>query len=75
MGQGKNYELVATADSKGYSMLLQKEKTWKRFDDQVIPEYTPFANYQPLHLKNLRRGLKLFLQNHWPSYARQVRNV
>lgn len=72
--QGRKCELVATADSKGYSILLQREKVWKRFDDPKVVEYVPFANYQPHHLKNLKRGLKLFLQDHWPKYARHIQN-
>lgn len=67
---GKTFELVARTDKGGYSLKLQKEKTWVHFKSKVNEDYVPFANYKPLHLKNLRKGVKLFLIEHWPSFSK-----
>jgi hypothetical protein len=67
----KTYELVArTEKDGGYSMKLQREKYWMHFEAKHTPEYVVFENYKPHHLKNLKRGLKLFLESHWPGYIK-----
>lgn len=63
-------QLVATTDGFSYSILLRKEKVWKVFKAKKVEPYVPFKGYTPLHMKNLRRGCKLFLENHWPGFSR-----
>lgn len=71
--KGKSYELVAETNKGGYSLKLQREKIWRHFEANHTPEYVVFANYKPHHLKNLKRGCKLFLESHWPGYAKDPR--
>ncbi len=70
--QSRTYELVARTDGRVYSMKLPKEKTWRHISEKPIQAYTPFKNYTPHHLKNLRRGCKLFLRDHWPAFAKRL---
>ena len=63
-------QLVATSDGHSYSVLLRKEKEWRRTPGRKVAEYTPFPGYTPHHLKNLKRACKLFLEAHWPGYAK-----
>lgn len=67
----KKYELVAKTDGYVYSMKLPREKTWRHAVHKKAPEYVPFPKYQPLHLKNLRRAMKLMIGIHWPGFIRE----
>lgn len=68
-GRVRSYELVARSDGWTYSSKLRVEGTWRHIKAEKVPEYSPSKYYQPHHLKNLKRGCKLFLENHFPGYA------
>lgn len=69
----RTYELVARTNGSVYSMKLQREKTWRHIEERQVPDYVPFKNYTPHHLKDLKLGLKLFLKDHWPAFAKRLK--
>ncbi len=65
-------QLVAKSDGNSYSIFLRKEKKWRTIVDKKKEEYTPPSAYVPHHLKNLKKGLKLFLIETWPAFKRET---
>jgi hypothetical protein len=59
----RHYELVTLKMGKNRSEIATVQA--------AIP-YQPSEGYQPLHLKNLRRGCKLFLEEKFPGFRRNL---
>ena len=71
----RNAQKVATSDGYSYSVFLRKEKEWRTTPAKKVAEYTPFKGYTPHHQKNLKRACKLFLEAHWPGFAKPEFNA
>lgn len=65
----KSIELIARTDGTTYSIRDKyKDWLWTHKKEEVKQTYTPFKGYTPHHQKNLKRGIKLFLEERWPGY-------
>lgn len=68
MSEKPDYKLIASTDGESYSIFVRELGQWKHTKPKKDKPYTPFKGYVPLHMKNFRRGCKLLIQKHWPSY-------
>lgn len=67
--KGKTFDLVATTNGKSYSVKL-KTDDWQTNEGRSKARYRLPRNYIPHHLKNLKRGCKLFLDEKFPGYKK-----
>ena len=66
----KSYTLVATTNGFNYSLVSRGQEKWVHNRYFTPVQYVPPAGYKPLHKKNLRRGLKLFLEEKFPGFKK-----
>ena len=67
--KGKSFDLVAFTNGKHYSVKL-KDNEWKHQEGPGRKRYRLPRKYVPHHLKNLKRGCKLFLESHFPGFKK-----